>query len=51
MGFPDASQVGRFDHHITKRVTAELVNALEYLHSKKVIHRDLAEPLHEAMFL
>ena len=34
-------RVGRFNLHIVKHVTAEIVNTLEYLHSKGIVHRDL----------
>lgn len=34
-------RMGHFDYPTTKRVTAELVNALEYMHSKGVVHRDI----------
>ena len=32
-------QMGRFDYNTTKRVAGELVNALEYLNSKNIVHR------------
>eukprot|EP01064_Diplonema_japonicum_P007215 TRINITY_DN14901_c0_g1_i5.p1 TRINITY_DN14901_c0_g1~~TRINITY_DN14901_c0_g1_i5.p1 ORF type:complete len:470 (+),score=62.79 TRINITY_DN14901_c0_g1_i5:950-2359(+) len=34
-------KVGRFDIEILRSVSAEIVNGLEYLHSKGIVHRDL----------
>jgi len=34
-------EIGAFDEQVAKWYIAEIVQALEYLHSKKIIHRDL----------
>ncbi|KAJ9465257.1 3-phosphoinositide-dependent protein kinase 1 [Diplonema papillatum] len=34
-------KVGRFENHILRHISAEVINGLEYLHSKGVVHRDL----------
>lgn len=34
-------KVGRFDYDTARHVSAELVNGLEYIHSKNIAHRDI----------
>lgn len=32
---------GKFDHEVVRSFTSQMLSGLEYLHSRKVLHRDL----------